>query len=756
MLADGLLVAVVLLVPATAALFTVTQGQRRRAATRPPRAASAALTVALLALGMGAVLGSPPARAVVIAVLLGASVLAWAPVARHWAARGLVAWALSLDAGVLYLAYVTRWTLTADVGIAGAMAGSALLLLEAFVLFIGAGYVWELVDVLARRSWTGQVGVGDVRPDGPRPFVSVHVPTHNEPPDLVIATVESLLRSEYDDFEVIIVDNNTDDPAIWEPVARWFARRERVRFLHLEDWPGYKSGALNEALRVTDPRAEVIAVVDADYAVQPDFLACSVPAFADPEVAFVQTPQDYRDWESAPYFRRLYRSYGYFFDVSQRSRNERNGAIFGGTMGLIRRSALSAVGGWDEWCITEDAELSLRLLRAGGRGVHLDRTFGRGIMPLTFETLKRQRFRWCFGGVQILRMHWRSLLPGRRTEENRLTLAQRWAYLVGGLQWFGDLASVLFTGFLMLGALDAVLGTGVVVRRLSGLLVACVLVLIVLGAVRSLALLRRTSGATWGDSIGAFGLWQALGWTVAHASLRGLFAREGMFLRTPKVRTELGWRDAVRGNLGELLLGAACLAMAAIAAVGAGVGALAVVAPLTVQAAGYLGAPVNSVAAIRSDLTDELRRRRRQMLPAWGAPTARRGGVLLVATVGVAVMLVAAAAPLGGQLLPSPTHVGGERDHADAAAERPSDPVSTTASEAGEADEIPGEEPSAAPSAGRTRAPSDLPSDRPSAAPSPPSATLPGSGPATTPTQRAKPTKKPKDHPTKTPGPRGD
>ena len=65
-------------------------------------------------------------------------------------------------------------------------------------------------------------------------------------------------------------------------------------------------------------------------------------------------------------------SYQYFFAVSQPSRNERDGAIFADTMGLIRRVALEQLGGWDEWCITEDAELSLRLLRAGWSGLHVD------------------------------------------------------------------------------------------------------------------------------------------------------------------------------------------------------------------------------------------------------------------------------------------------------------------------------------------------------------------------------------------------
>ncbi len=68
-------------------------------------------------------------------------------------------------------------------------------------------------------------------------------------------------------------------------------------------------------------------------------------------------------------------------------------------------------------------------------------------MPLTFEAVKGQRFRWCFGGIQILRRHWRSMIPGRRTRANRLHLGPRSAYLSGALQWYGDLLGLLFFAF---------------------------------------------------------------------------------------------------------------------------------------------------------------------------------------------------------------------------------------------------------------------------------------------------------------------
>src|SRR5207249_4362102 len=121
--------------------------------------------------------------------------------------------------------------------------------------------------------------------------------------------------------------------------------------------------------------------------------------------------------------------------------------IFAGTMGLMRRAALEEVGGWPEWCITEDAETSLRLLKRGYEGVYVQKRYGEGIMPLTFSAFKSQRFRWAFGGIQIFRKHFRDLVPGRRTPDNRLTVGQRVDYFTSGLLWFND---VLYLGFALI------------------------------------------------------------------------------------------------------------------------------------------------------------------------------------------------------------------------------------------------------------------------------------------------------------------
>jgi cellulose synthase/poly-beta-1,6-N-acetylglucosamine synthase-like glycosyltransferase len=619
MIAATLLASLAVLFTSTLALLLVPahgSGHRELGGSATAIAVPAALGAALL------VFLSVPVRTItMVAALLAIGSAVWLGKTARWSVIGHMAWSATVTAGAAFLAYTAVWTFRAGLGPIGVTGGILLWLLEAAAYLLSLAFLWEMVDAVASRRWDRRLPLTTETPDvWSLPFVSIHVPAHNEPPEMVIETLQSLLALDYPAYEVVMIDDNTDDEQLWRPVQAFCLQHpDLLRFHHLRDWPGYKSGALNFALTVTDPRADIVAVVDADYLVRPDWLRATTPLFADARLAFVQSPQDYREWEQSAYYRRLYHSYGYFFAVSQRSRDERGGAIFGGTMGLVRRSALEQVGGWDEWCITEDAELSLRLLKAGWSGRHVDTSYGRGIMPLTFEALKKQRFRWCFGGVQILRMHWRSLLPWDRSENNQLNRSQRLAYLSGGLQWFGDLLGLLFLTFLLVGALNRVFGGGLIIRRLSPLLLGMVPALTALALLRAVTVLRRVTGASWRDALGAFGLWLSLGVTVARACARGLVEPAGVFLRTPKTRGQASWTDALRANRTEAALGVLAAAVGiALLSDSRGAASLTLASLLAVTAVGHLAAPVNSLAALRAELSDELRRRRRsEWLRSW-------------------------------------------------------------------------------------------------------------------------------------------
>ncbi|MGD8790541.1 MAG: glycosyltransferase, partial [Burkholderiales bacterium] len=343
---------------------------------------------------------------------------------------------------------------TADVGplTLTLMAGTfALAVLSLFVGLIQSFEQWEIV---CRREWRRPRVPATATRRSHYPKVSLHVPAYAEPPELVIATLDSLAKLRYPNFEVLVIDNNTTDPALWRPVQAHCQRLgERFRFFHVDRLPGAKAGALNFALRHTAADAELIGVIDSDYQVKPDFLAALAGYFDDPNMGFVQTPQAYRNWRPVHYLRMCNWEYKLVFSTTMVSRNERMAAITVGTMGLIRRKVLEEIGGWAEWCVTEDSELSVRIHARGYRSVYLNAVFGEGLIPESFQDYTKQRFRWTYGPIQELRQHFRLFLPKPLARPSALTPAQKLHHLMHGL---GALKSGLTFLMLPLGASAAV------------------------------------------------------------------------------------------------------------------------------------------------------------------------------------------------------------------------------------------------------------------------------------------------------------
>jgi cellulose synthase/poly-beta-1,6-N-acetylglucosamine synthase-like glycosyltransferase len=511
-------------------------------------------------------------------------------------------------AALAYLGFAADVTVAGGLSVVGSLASAVLFLLEFAALSIAASFAFETCDVICRVRHSRAFPAPD---PAYRPMVSVHIPTYNEPPDMIIQTIRAAEALRYPALEIVVVDNNTSDEATWRPVEEYCASRPRVTFVHVDPWPGYKSGALNLALSThTDPRAEIVGIVDSDYLVSPEWLEETVGYFADPNVAFIQTPQDYREFRGNRYLTACYDAYRYFFASSMPSRNERNSIIFAGTMGLLRRSAVDELGGWDEWCITEDAETSLRLLKHGYSGLYLARSYGRGIMPLTFSSLKSQRFRWCFGGMQILRLHWRTLLPWARSPENRLSVAQRVDYLLGSLQWMNDLVYLAFTIVLFIVAALLLSGSTVAIRPLIGPTTLLPGALLAIGLLRAIWALRERTGISYRRAALAFANWLSLSWTVALACIEGLLRRGGVFLRTPK--TDEGHRllAAMAAARVEIVLSIVLWGLGGALAATTGATPL-LVALMAWQGAVYATAPYMSWLDQREQLPPDLELRRR-------------------------------------------------------------------------------------------------------------------------------------------------
>jgi|HigsolmetaAR205D_1030408.scaffolds.fasta_scaffold00867_4 exo-beta-1,3-glucanase (GH17 family)/cellulose synthase/poly-beta-1,6-N-acetylglucosamine synthase-like glycosyltransferase len=383
------------------------------------------------------------------------------------------------------------------------------------------------------------------------PKVSIHVPAYNEPPEMLIETLNALARLEYPDYEVIVVDNNTKDEAVWRPVQTHCEQLgPRFQFFHVSPLAGFKAGALNYALARTAPDADIVAVIDSDYKVDPHWLKDLVPAFADERTAIVQAPQDYRDGDESLFKRMCYAEYRGFFHIGMVTRNERNAIIQHGTMTLVRKSALERVGGWAEWCITEDAELGLRLFEHGHQAQYLPRSYGRGLIPESFLDYKKQRFRWAFGAMQILRAHARALFV---PSDARLTNGQRYHFVAGWLPWIADGFNLLFN----LGAIAWSVAMLLAPHRIEPPLVMFSLVPLVMFAFRFVKLAHlyvSRVGANVRETLAAAIAGIALAHTVGTAVLKFLFFRSQPFLRTPKHKVQHTLGEIVRAVPQELAM----------------------------------------------------------------------------------------------------------------------------------------------------------------------------------------------------------
>ena len=461
-------------------------------------------------------------------------------------ACGLIVWSATLPFN-FYLDWID-WTMLALL-FPAQVAILAILLINGF----------EFTEVLWRREWIRHAGM--LRPDIPekQPFVSIHLACYNEPPEMVIVTLDSLAELDYANYEVLVIDNNTKDPATWQPVQAYCEKLgKRFRFFHLEPWPGYKAGALNFGLKETDPRAEVVAVIDADYVVRHDWLATLTGHFHDPKVAVVQCPQAHRDFEHNRFRRMTAWEYDGFFRIGMHHRNERNAIIQHGTMTMVRRSALEGTGGWSEWTICEDAELGLRLMHAGYELVYVDELMGKGLTPADFKAYKSQRYRWAFGAMQILKGRWDWM-----TRKGPLSGGQRFHFLTGWFSWFADALHLIFT-------LMAIFWTAGMVAFPSVFSLPMQLFLIpVIGfffakAIFGIVLYRARVPCSWYDTLMASLASMGLSHAIARGILHGLTREKTSFVVTAKSRRMGGSNFAAFAPVREEGLMAIALALCII------------------------------------------------------------------------------------------------------------------------------------------------------------------------------------------------
>jgi cellulose synthase/poly-beta-1,6-N-acetylglucosamine synthase-like glycosyltransferase/exo-beta-1,3-glucanase (GH17 family) len=415
------------------------------------------------------------------------------------------------------------------------MPGSAIAFLASVALLIPL-----ILIVLARAEEIAAVALGRrprrlVEPgrtapvSGAQPKVSIHIPAYREPPAMLIRTLESVARLDYPSFECVVVINNTPDPALWRPVEECcIALGERFKLLNVDKLEGFKAGAMRVALEHTSPDAEIIGVLDADYVVRPDWLRDLVPHFNDPRVGLVQAPQDHRDGGRSPLHGAMNSEYAGFFDIGMVQRNEANAIVVHGTMCLIRRSALEQAGNWSSDTVCEDTDLGLTLIEEGWLIEYTRERYGAGLLPDTFEAFKKQRHRWAYGGVQIIRKHWARFLPGK----SRLTRDQKREFALGWAGWLGAETLGVAVALFNLAMLPFILWLDAAVP--DRILSVPVMASFGVSLLHFTALYRIRCRRSPAEMAGALIAAMSVQWTIANAVADGVVKDNLPFARTAK------------------------------------------------------------------------------------------------------------------------------------------------------------------------------------------------------------------------------
>jgi exo-beta-1,3-glucanase (GH17 family)/cellulose synthase/poly-beta-1,6-N-acetylglucosamine synthase-like glycosyltransferase len=406
--------------------------------------------------------------------------------------------------------------------------GLGIILLAPLVV-IALARIEEIAAIAFGRGPRRLIAAALPAAEGFGPKVSIHVPAHREPPEMLKATLDAVARLDYPNFECIVVINNTPDPAFWRPIEEHCrVLGDRFKFINEDNVSGYKAGALRLALAHTAADAEIIGIIDADYVVRPDWLKDLVPAFADPKVGMVQAPQDHRDGSRSVMHHVMNGEYAGFFDIGMVQRNEANAIIVHGTMCLMRRAALTSVGGWSTDTIVEDCDLGLQVLEHGWQIHYTNRRYGHGLLPDTFEAYKKQRHRWAYGGFQILRKHWRYLLP----RATGLTREQKREFAVGWLNWLGAESIGVAVAILNLVWVPVVAFAGIAIP--DKILTVPILAAFVVTLAHFISLYRLRVAVPPAQMVGAVVAAMAVQWTVARAVGCGVWKESLPFMRTAK------------------------------------------------------------------------------------------------------------------------------------------------------------------------------------------------------------------------------
>ena len=234
------------------------------------------------------------------------------------------------------------------------------------------------------------------------PPVTVQLPIFNE---LYVTErlIDAACQMEYprEKLQIQVLDDSTDESVdvARKKVDEWKAKGVDIEYIHRTDRSGYKAGALDNGLKTA--KGEYVALFDADFVPNADFLMKTIHYFTDEKVGCVQARWGHINKE----YSILTRLQSIFLDghfIMEHAARNRSGRFFNfsGTGGMWRTKAISDAGGWQHDTLTEDLDLSFRAQLKGWRFVFTQDVVTPAELPVDMNGFKSQQHRWVKGSMQ--------------------------------------------------------------------------------------------------------------------------------------------------------------------------------------------------------------------------------------------------------------------------------------------------------------------------------------------------------------------
>ena len=262
------------------------------------------------------------------------------------------------------------------------------------------------------------------------PPVDVYITVCGEPVDVVEETARAAKAMDYPFFDVYLLnDGYVAKKDNWKDIEA-LAKRLKIGCITRKVPGGAKAGNINNAMRETS--APFVAVFDADHVPHADFLKKTVGYFYDPRMAFVQSPQFYKNSELNYVTGAAWEQQELFFGALCEGKNRMNAAFMCGTNMVIRRTAIDEAGGMCETNIAEDFLTSLFIHQNGWKSAYIPEVLAEGLAPEDFLSYYKQQFRWARGSLEVIFKFNPLTMKG-------LTWRQKFQYLQGASYYLSGL-----------------------------------------------------------------------------------------------------------------------------------------------------------------------------------------------------------------------------------------------------------------------------------------------------------------------------